>query len=206
MDFSILLLLGFVVGLSGAMIPGPLLVYTISKTLRSGPLTGFYVILGHALVESILIVLVYLGAVSFFTNPIFYKVMSLGGGVALVYFAYHLYASDVSLKNDPGIRDYGAFYGGVFFTAFNPGFPLWWATAGARLLLEGYSRMGYFGGFLVLSGHWIADLTYYVAVSYLVYRGRERMVTKYASASKFLLAFLMLLLGLYFINSGFMHF
>jgi threonine/homoserine/homoserine lactone efflux protein len=41
LEFIYLFFLGLVVGLSGAMIPGPLLIYTIAESMRKGALTGF---------------------------------------------------------------------------------------------------------------------------------------------------------------------
>ena len=52
MDYGsalVLLGIGFVVGISGAMMPGPLLIYTIQESLKKGKWTGALVILGHAM-------------------------------------------------------------------------------------------------------------------------------------------------------------
>ena len=58
-DFILMFLMGFTVALTGALVPGPLLVYTLKKTVESGPKTGFIVINGHVLVESAIICLLY---------------------------------------------------------------------------------------------------------------------------------------------------
>ena len=46
-----LALTAFVVGLSGALLPGPLLAATISESARRGGWTGPLVVTGHALLE-----------------------------------------------------------------------------------------------------------------------------------------------------------
>ena len=48
----------FVVGLSGAMAPGPVLTVTISETLKRGFKAGPLIILGHTLLEMILLALI----------------------------------------------------------------------------------------------------------------------------------------------------
>ena len=58
--------LSFLLSLSGALMPGPLLTYTIVRTLRTaerGWLTGARVIAGHAALESVLICGLVLGVV-----------------------------------------------------------------------------------------------------------------------------------------------
>ena len=49
MDPLILFGIGFSTGLSGAMIPGPLFLYTVSEALSKGPGVGIKIALGHLL-------------------------------------------------------------------------------------------------------------------------------------------------------------
>ncbi|MEA1895812.1 MAG: LysE family translocator, partial [Euryarchaeota archaeon] len=42
---------GFVIGLTGAIVPGPMLFATIDASLRRGWIAGPEIVLGHALVE-----------------------------------------------------------------------------------------------------------------------------------------------------------
>ena len=57
----LLFLSAFVVGLSGAMMPGSLLTYTIRKVLSNGPRAGFMITLGHILLEFVLIIVLIFG-------------------------------------------------------------------------------------------------------------------------------------------------
>ena len=64
--------LSFLLSLSGALMPGPLLTYTIVRTLRTeqgGWLTGARVIAGHAALESVLLCGLVLGVVGFLRAP-----------------------------------------------------------------------------------------------------------------------------------------
>jgi threonine/homoserine/homoserine lactone efflux protein len=47
----VLVSIGLVVGLSGAVIPGPLLAFTLYDTSRKGRVTGHYIMMGHVLWE-----------------------------------------------------------------------------------------------------------------------------------------------------------
>jgi len=189
--------------LSGSLIPGPLLVYTIAESLRKGWKTGFYVILGHAAVEVVILLLLLAGVKALMTSELFVRAVSLLGGGFMAYTAYTLHKSKWVLDWRNERLGYGAVAGGVLFTAFNPSFPLWWATAGARLLLEGMEEAGLTGALLVVAGHWAADLGWYVTVSAFTANGRERVIGRYADAIRNVLALLLLLIGLYFVWTGF---
>jgi len=52
------------VAFSGAMMPGPLLTYTIKQSLNTGAHSGFVIISGHAIMEIILIALIFMDSTS----------------------------------------------------------------------------------------------------------------------------------------------
>ncbi|RKY02123.1 MAG: hypothetical protein DRP54_02420, partial [Spirochaetes bacterium] len=89
--FTILIVIfvfSMIVALSGALVPGPLLTYTIIKTLETskrGYLVGFWVILGHALIEMIIIVGILMGFSVILTNHIVVKAIGTAGGAFLIY-------------------------------------------------------------------------------------------------------------------------
>lgn len=202
MEALYLLALGFVVGLSGALMPGPLLVYTIAQSMRKGALTGFFVILGHAMVEVALMVVLAFGVNALMTDRLVVSAISLIGGAYMAYSAWNLRNSRWDARPKRKLEGHGLVAGGILFTAFNPGFPVWWATAGSRLLLEGIRLMGVPGAALVLVGHWVADFGWYMVVSALAAKGREKLIGRYVDTVKNILALLLLLIGAYFISTG----
>jgi len=56
-----LVAIGLVVGLSGAVIPGPLLAFTLFDTSKKQRVTGHYIMMGHVLWELGVILLILLG-------------------------------------------------------------------------------------------------------------------------------------------------
>ena len=57
----VIFLTSFGIAFSGALMPGPLLSATISESIRRGPSTGPLFILGHGILELILIAALFLG-------------------------------------------------------------------------------------------------------------------------------------------------
>ncbi|SHE28294.1 LysE type translocator [Desulfofundulus australicus DSM 11792] len=78
----------FVVGLSGAMMPGPLLTVTIGESARRGFAAGPLVVLGHALLEGALVVALSLGLASLITAPPVARGIAVVGGIFLIYLGW----------------------------------------------------------------------------------------------------------------------
>ena len=83
-----ILTVSFLVALTGALSPGPVLTFTIYKSLESkiGYLAGLLIILGHAILEFSLIIILLLGASLLFQNLIFLIIMGIVGGGCLITF------------------------------------------------------------------------------------------------------------------------
>src|SRR3989304_7241126 len=73
----------FVVALSGALMPGPVLTLTVAGAARGGWLAGPKIILGHGALELGLLVLLALGLGGFLASGPALKVFCLAGGVTL---------------------------------------------------------------------------------------------------------------------------
>jgi threonine/homoserine/homoserine lactone efflux protein len=206
LDYSGILLLGmgFVVGLSGALIPGPLLVYTINESLQKGRWTGLSVILGHALVEVGIFLLLVLGLLEFMSMPWFVKAASLLGGLALILMGMmSLRSVKEGIPAQAAKVSHGVIWGGIIFTIFNPSFPVWWATAGTRLLMEGYQEMGLLGMILVLVGHWGADFGWFTLVSLTTSKSSGTLLEKgWYRTVRIILSLLLLGIGAYFLSTG----
>ncbi len=194
-----LLSLGFMVGLSGASIPGPLLAFTVYDSTKKEKITGHLVIFGHVIWEAIiiLIIVVGLGWVILQGRTLIY---SLGGPV-LILMGFGMVRSRASKIELETSRTESSLVGGIFYTAFNPTQPLWWATAGLALLLKGLEVMSLVGVVLVTAGHWLSDFVYYIFISAMVHRHRRKIIPHQQILSRVLGVFLMFLGG-YFLVEG----
>ena len=195
-EFFTLLSLGLVVGFSGAVIPGPLLAFTVLDTSRKKKITGPRIILGHAIWESVIILIILLGFGGLITQNVL--AIYILGGVALAAIGISMIRSKDKEINMEKSKVNSSFIGGIFYTAFNPTQPLWWATEGLALLLTGLEMMSIIGVLVVTAGHWLADLIYYSFVSFAVKRNEQHIVP-HQKAIAIVLGVFMMLLGTHFL-------
>jgi len=169
----------FIVGLSGALVPGPMLTLTVSESMSRGFLAGPLIVLGHALLEVSLVAAFYLGLQGFFSSVPVQGSIGLLGGAALLWMGTGIFR-EVTRKHSPGhSRGHESIsawknlvFRGVLVSLSNPYFILWWATVGfAYVLLS--ARYGLFGLLLFALGHLLSDLGWYSLVSFGVARGRN---------------------------------
>lgn len=171
------LLLGFTVGLTGALVPGPMLFATIEASLKKGWKAGPEVVLGHMLIEVVLCVLILYGAASLVGSGTI-STVSLLGGLVLVAFGLLTIkdakaAASAGLSSSTGGKDFASSpaLAGFLTSVSNPYFWIWWLTAGSALVLQEYCL----GAFIAVSyvlGHWLADLSWFTAISASFSRGK----------------------------------
>nr|MDO8113799.1 LysE family transporter [Candidatus Sigynarchaeota archaeon] len=90
-EFFLVLFGSFLIGLSGAMMPGPVTTMTITETLKNvkrgrGWLVGPAIATGHSVLEISLMLALWFGASFIFNIPVVILVISLIGGAALIFF------------------------------------------------------------------------------------------------------------------------
>ncbi len=172
------LILGFTVGISAALVPGPMMFATIVTSFKVGWKAGPSVFIGHAMTESALFMLIVAGASSFIgVNLISY--MAVIGGLVMVIFGLFMIKSaketskkDISASASKLDLSVGPLPAGIVTSALNPLFLGWWLTAGSVIVLQQYLA-GIFAVIAFVAGHWLADLGFLVAVSSSFSRGRE---------------------------------
>ncbi len=194
----------FLVGLSGALVPGPMLTITISDSVQNGFIAGPLVVLGHFLVELTLIIVILAGFGWLIGSTTAALVIGTLGGISLIYMGYKTSKS----PKYPELSDtttntsrYGSVIGGIITSVSNPYFFIWWATIGLAFLLEGLEIAGIIGiiGFLI--GHWSADFGWTSTVSFISSKGSNVMSeNQYRHIMKICGVFL-ILLGFYFLIS-----
>jgi len=174
MDPLVLFGIGFSTGLSGAMIPGPLFLYTVSEAFRKGQWVGVKIALGHLLLEAVFVALVVLGLREFLVAPTFRAAVVAVGGIGLIVMGSVILIKvrRLSLVRHADVPfRWGPWVGGAFFSIASPGFLIWWATIGASVFLQG-ALAGITGLTMVWAGHAMADVVWCWFVAWSVEQGR----------------------------------
>ena len=171
-DFLSMLVLGFLIGLTGALAPGPTLVATINASLSGDWTTGLKISFGHIVVETIVFLLIVLGLATA-AQP--YTAVIAGiGGIALVIFGIMTLAGSrnatLATTVPPGAVA-NPYMAGLLTSAANPYFWIWWLSIGSAMVIAGLEGgLVLAGAFMI--GHWSADTGWFTLVSTGVSRGR----------------------------------
>lgn len=182
-----ILTISFIVALTGALSPGPVLTFTIYKSINSkkGYLAGFFIVLGHASLEFVLILLLLLGASLLFQNLVFLMILGIVGGTCLVLFGI-LSIRDVYRKQyelnfnvtDENLKKFkgNSFIGGIFYSITNPYWEFWWAVAGLTIMIDlNISFKNPIGLLIFFIGHELGDFVWYIPISIFVYFGGKSL-------------------------------
>ncbi len=200
------LILGFTVGISAALIPGPMMFATIGISMKKGWRTGPSVFLGHALVESAIFLLILAGAASFLGESIMSYISIIGGlimilfGIVLIKSAKKVSAMDISASSNEKELTAGPVSAGVITSALNPTLIIWWLTAGSAIILQEY-LLGIFAVLAFILGHWMADLGILVAVSSSFSRGKELFSPRTHEKILYFCGLFMAVFGLWFLTN-----
>ncbi|NYT08278.1 MAG: LysE family transporter [Methanomicrobiales archaeon] len=167
-----MLALGFLIGLTGALAPGPTLVATIDASMKGGWSMGPRVTLGHIAVEIIMVLLI-VGGFALVVGDYAWLIGGIGGTALILFGVITLYEARTAalpVSGDPA-GTVQPFLAGVVTSISNPYFWIWWFTVGSALLIGALS-----GGIVLviafIAGHWMADLGWFTLVSTSVHRGR----------------------------------
>jgi len=169
--------MSFLIGFSGALVPGPVLTATIKEAGRQGTRAGPLVVLGHGIAEIGITVALILGLSSFLTDLTVRRTVAMVGGGFLGWMGlsmlYRLKSAgpDLTQRNQqPPQKHTAPILLGISTTLSNPYWFGWWGTIGATLLVAS-SSLGYMGIVAFMTGHISSDLAWYTIVSYVVSLG-----------------------------------
>jgi threonine/homoserine/homoserine lactone efflux protein len=98
----------FIIALSGAMMPGPLLAVTIRDTTRRGFVAAPLLVLGHGILELGLVALLLLGLAEWLKGDAAATFIALGGCGALLWMAAGMVREVRALRFDPAVGPAGA--------------------------------------------------------------------------------------------------
>lgn len=202
--FATIFASSFVIALSGALMPGPLLTATISESSRRGFRAGPLLIGGHAILELALVAALLAGLAPVLQKPVVFIVSALAGSVILLWMALGMFRSLPSLSlawEGGGKRLNHPVASGILMSVANPYWIIWWATIGLGYIV--YSQQfGIWGVIFFFAGHILADLAWYSFISAAVAGGRHFLTDRlYRGLIAFLAVFLVAFAG-YFAWAG----
>lgn len=165
----------FIIALSGAMMPGPLLTVTISESSRRGAITGPLLITGHAILEFILIIGLLIGIEPVLKHELFFITIALTGGIIILWMAWGMFRSlpilSVNREAKTGKKN-NLLLSGILLSIANPYWIIWWATIGIGYIA--YTReLGLADIFIFFIGHIAGDFIWYTAISLAVSKGKK---------------------------------
>jgi threonine/homoserine/homoserine lactone efflux protein len=165
----------FVLALSGALMPGPLMTVTVSESSRRGASTGPLMIFGHGLLELVLVIALISGLAPILVRDDVFIFISLTGGAVLLWMGISMLRSlpHLSLDCQPtDEKSRNLVVLGIVLSAVNPYWLLWWASIGLGYIMHAL-KFGLLGVTAFFLGHILADLAWYGLISLGITKGQH---------------------------------
>jgi len=217
----------FLVGFTGALVPGSVLLVTITETSQNGWVGGESITLGHCCLEFLLISSLFLGLGAVWSSSLVLSVTPILGGAVLILFGLFIpqtlrkspallspFSKATSIrtnKNNLGVIARGMSLG-ITTSSANPYFIIWWLSVGlayiTRILL--YLPITYLNVLpailLIFFVHILADIIWYSFIVLMVTKGIHLLTEKTYRRLLIVSSIVMILLGARFIGGGFLGF
>lgn len=175
----------WLVGFSGAIMPGPMLTAVISYSARKSWTDSLWIVVGHGVAEVAVVVLLVTGAGQFLSRPAATTFIAVVGGLVLLWMGYdmvkgalqgqiqlHLTPAGGEAAAVEAARELSPQMAGFLTSLSNPYWSLWWATIGLTLMTQSMQK-GTPGLLAFYTGHILADFSWYLLVGLMVHWGRN---------------------------------
>jgi threonine/homoserine/homoserine lactone efflux protein len=202
-SFGLFLLSAVGISLSGVMLPGPLTAATITKGYNDQN-AGFFIGVGHGIIEIPIIALIYFGFGSFISSPEVKKVIGILGGLVLLFMGWMILRSLGKKQGNSADLPYKPLVTGIIMTGANPYFFLWWATVGLALI-SGAIQFGVIGLVAFVGIHWLCDIGWEQVISLTVFKTKKFWTIKVRKIVFGVCALVLMGFGIWFGISVFFH-
>ena len=176
---SLKILQSLIIGLSIAVIPGPIFFELIRRTLTKGLLNGVLLVIGEFVGNFVLLLLIFFGLSPVLINPIVKSILTIMGGSILLklgIFALQLKKEEVSLSYDKKINAGKSFLSGFGIAVTSPiVIALWISLSGSYLSVLHNNFLSFFHIFLIAFGF----LLFFLPLAIIVHYTRHRIPPKY---------------------------
>ena len=188
------------ISLSGVLMPGPLFAVTLKKAAKS-KIAGALIAVGHGIVEFPLMFLIFFVLSQFDVPSVVQVAVGLVGGFLMIFMGLQTFRNrhkseeaHVSLKRDSVLA-------GVYTTAVNAGFILWWLTIGTTLILN--AQLFGLVGFSVFAGvHWLCDFSWYTTAALVIFKSQRFWNERIRMGIMFFCVAVFIGFGAYFMGSA----
>ena len=158
------------ISLSGVLMPGPLFAVTIEKASKRKT-AGALIAVGHGVVEFPLMFVIFF-VISQFKIPSFVQIaVGLVGGLLMVFMGFQAFRRR-NKAEAPVSSSRDSVLAGVYTTAVNAGFILWWLTIGTALILNA-QLFGLIGFSLFAGVHWLCDFSWYTGIALAIFKSQQ---------------------------------
>jgi threonine/homoserine/homoserine lactone efflux protein len=159
------------ISLSGVLMPGPLFAVTIEKASKRKT-AGALIAVGHAIVEFPLMFAIFF-VISQFKIPSFVQItVGLVGGLLMIFMGIQSFRKRNKTAEAPVSSSRDSVLAGIYTSAVNAGFILWWLTIGTTLILNA-QLFGLIGFSLFAGVHWLCDFSWYTGIALAIFKSQQ---------------------------------
>ncbi len=199
----------WLIGFSGAMMPGPVTTLIVTETARRGFIAGPLITLGHVLLELVMVIALFFGLGDVLKQNYVAGAIGVLGGLFLLWMGFDIAQSawrgKVSLNNLSATNSTNSsgnpIIAGILTSVANPYWLLWWATVGATYLIT-FRMFGIAGVIAFYIGHTLADWVWNNVVAFIVATGRRVMSDRVYRGILLVCGIFLIALSFYFVQSG----
>ena len=170
-DFGLFLMSVVLISMSGVLLPGPLFAVTIEKASKRKT-AGALIALGHGVIEFPLMLLIFFVLSQFVVPDSVRSAIGLVGGTLMIYMGAQAFRNRNKEEKAQANSNKDSLLAGIWTTAANAGFILWWLTVGTALILN--AQLFGLLGFSVFAGvHWLCDFVWYTIIAFAIFKSRR---------------------------------
>ena len=169
--------------------------------LKEGKIAGLKIAVGHTIVEFPLIILLGTGIITSNIFPEFRVLIAVIGALGLFALA-GLQIKSIFQKNfQKNIKpSRGPILSGIFLSALNPFFIIWWLTVGLKLITESIELWGFLGIIILFLFHIWMDYVWLYIVAFFASKSRNFLSNRNYKILVISLATVLIYFGLRFLT------
>lgn len=209
MELLLMAISWWLVGFTGAMMPGPVTTLVVTETAKRGFIAGPLITIGHSLLELAMVVALFFGLGDLLKQNLVAGAIGVLGGLFLLWMGFDIVRSawlgkvslNTSQHTDGMQPSTNPIVAGMLTSIANPYWLLWWATVGAASLIS-FRAFGILGVIAFFIGHSLADWVWNNFVAFIVATGRRAMNDRVYRGILVVCGAFLIVLSFYFVSSG----